>query len=117
MIIKHSWLRYYLELLGFLLEYFGQFVNNNLNYQNDPRIMVERNENATIIESSYEDIVAKIIKKDTFILYIHQNGCLACKAFTPIITKYVEKYKVPVYSVETSLIPKERSQSRQKLLQ
>ena len=81
----------------------------NLNYQNDPRIMVERNESASIIESTYQDIEAKIIKKETFILYIHQNGCLACKAFTPVLTKYVEKYKVPVYAIETSLIPSENT--------
>lgn len=83
--------------------------SNGLNYQNDPRINVERMENASLIESTYEQIEAKIIKKESFILYVHQHGCMACKAFTPIIEQYVNKYKVPVYSLETSLIPKEGS--------
>lgn len=79
---------------------------NNLDYNSDPRIMVERKEDAAIIESTYEEIEAKIIKKESFILLVHQNGCLACKAFKPVLQSYVDKYKVPVFSIETSLIPK-----------
>lgn len=80
--------------------------SNNLSYENDPRISVERNENAQIIESTYEDIEAKIIKKESFVLYIHQIGCLGCKNFTPILNQYVNETKINVYSIETSSIPK-----------
>lgn len=79
---------------------------SNPTFQTDTRIMPVREENASVIQLSYEEVESKIIKKESFILLIKQEGCLSCKAFAPIIEQYVNNSKINVYSIETLDIPK-----------
>ncbi len=83
--------------------------DSSLTFKTDTRIMPVREENASIIQLKYEEVEAKIIKKESFVLLIKQEGCLACKAFIPIIEQYVNNNKINVYLIETSDIPQNNS--------
>lgn len=79
--------------------------SNKTNYQNDSRIMPQREESASLIELTYDEVEAKILKKEAFILYIKQAGCMSCKAFAPILESWINESKVNVYSIERNKIP------------
>ena len=74
-------------------------------YENDSRFMPQREESASLIELNYSEVEAKIIKKESFILYIKQAGCMSCKAFAPILESWINETKINVYSIERARIP------------
>lgn len=45
-------------------------------------------------EISYEEYIEKVNNSESFILYVKQTYCNHCKAFTPVISKVLEDYKI-----------------------
>jgi len=71
-------------------------------------IYLLNNSNTTYFKEITTTEVEKMINdKKTFLLYIKQDNCNHCKAFTPVMEKVLKKYKVQGYYVNLSNLTEE----------
>ena len=57
------------------------------------------NEPVTI---GYSDFEAKINSKESFVLFMWQEGCSHCEMFKPTLNDVIKKYDILVYSINLS---------------
>lgn len=69
------------------------------------KFMLERHEGmVSYIDITQEELEAKILKKDDFILYVYGAMCGHCAAFSPYMKSFIETTESVIYRIEGSLI-------------
>lgn len=54
------------------------------------------------VEINYSDFESKVSSKESFVLFMWQEGCSHCEAFKPTLNEVVKKYDVLIYSINLS---------------
>ncbi len=72
-------------------------------------------ESKYIHEISFSEVVNKIENKDDFILYIKQNGCEHCRAFTPNFVSVLSDNNLEAYALNLSDISEEDNESYEEM--
>lgn len=60
---------------------------------------------------SFTEVVDMMDKEKTFILYINQDGCEHCKAFTPTFVSVLRENKLTAYSLNLAKLSKDEEKS------
>ena len=55
-----------------------------------------------VVEINYSDFESKINEKESFVLFMWQEGCSHCESFKPTLNDTVKKHDVLVYSINLS---------------
>lgn len=73
-----------------------------INYINNKPFRLEEKyyDNMAIIDIDHKRYNELVDKKESFILYLHLNGCTSCEAFRPTATDFIIKNKLTVYRIE-----------------
>ena len=75
----------------------------SLNNNRDNLIWIETEYSIdSYVGIGYEEFMKKCENKEDFILYIYSPTCLACKDFSPILTRYITTYDARIYAIKTS---------------
>ena len=64
-----------------------------------------------IKEISFAEFKEKMINKDTFALYIGNEGCSHCVSYLPTLKSVVNEYNITLYHLDNSKLSKDESSS------
>lgn len=70
-------------------------------------LIFKEDTNKNYNEITYTEYQEKLNNKETFILYIHQTGCTACKNFAPKFKKVINENNITVYALNLSNLTKD----------
>ena len=74
-------------------------------------IIFSDNESKYIKEVNLKEVISKINKKDTFILYIKKDNCEYCKEFNPNFISALKDSKLTAYSINLSDLSEEETKA------
>lgn len=64
-------------------------------------------DNKYIKEISLDDFKEKMANKETFAIYIGNEGCSHCVAYKPTLEKVLKDYKITIYHLDNSKLSEE----------
>ena len=59
---------------------------------------------SNIHEITYQDLVTKIENKESFILYVRQDGCSHCLEYGPVLEEVLREYDITAYSIDLTTL-------------
>ncbi len=68
------------------------------------------------IELSYDEIMTKLEKKESFVLCLSQTTCSHCAEYKPKLKQISKQYKTYLYYTETNLFTEEQTDNFQNII-
>lgn len=55
-----------------------------------------------MIEISLDDFKGKLANKESFVLYVGNDGCSACNSYIPTLESVIKEYNITIYHLDNS---------------
>lgn len=55
-----------------------------------------------MIEISLDDFKGKLANKESFVLYVGNDGCSACNSYMPTLESVIKEYNITIYHLDNS---------------
>ena len=55
-----------------------------------------------IIEISYDNLKEKLDNKESFALYVGNEGCTHCQSYKPVLTSVLNEYDIDIFQLDNS---------------